>query len=300
MRHMKLNPRKAMAIALLGAAWLVHPTGAAWAQTPAAATFSPPDEAAMPTGPFGEAVKLGENIFRNTPKYAPQFTGNTLSCDNCHMNGGRLANSSPMWAAYVAYPAYRAKNKKVNTFGQRLQGCFRFSENGKAPPLDSKVMVALESYSFWLSTNAPTGAKMAGRGYPKLAKPAQAPSYQRGQVVYAQNCSLCHGADGAGTVAHGAVAFPAVWGKDSYNWGAGMSTINNAADFIQANMPLGLAGTLSTQRAWDVAAYIDSQDRPQDPRFTGNVAETRAKFHDNPLSLYGTTVNGHVLGSSAQ
>ncbi len=300
MRAVMLEARKALTMAFLGAAWLALPGGAAMAQTPGAAAFSPPAEAAMPTGPFGDAVKLGENIFRNTPKYAPQFTGNTLSCDNCHLDGGRLANSSPMWAAYVAYPAYRAKNKKVNNFGERLQGCFRFSENGKAPPLDSTVMVALEAYSFWLSTNAPTGAKMAGRGYPKLAKPAAAPSYQRGQAVYAQNCSLCHGANGAGTMAHGAVVFPAVWGKDSYNWGAGMSTISNAADFIHANMPLGMAGTLSTQQAWDVAAYIDSKDRPQDPRFTGSVAATRAKFHDTPFSLYGTVVNGHVLGGTAQ
>lgn len=295
------------ALTLLGAACILLPlvTGTAQAQTPAAAppasaTFLPPDESAMPTGPFGASVKLGEQIFFDTPKYAPQFTGNTLSCDNCHMNGGRLANSSPIWAAYVAYPAYRSKNKKVNTFGQRLQGCFRFSENGKAPPLDSEVMVALESYSFWLSTNAPTGAKMAGRGYPELPKPPEAPSFERGQVVYAQNCSLCHGADGAGESARGTVVFPAVWGKDSYNWGAGMSTINNAANFIRANMPLGLAGSLTVQQAWDVAAYIDGHDRPQDPRFVGSLAETRAKFHNTPLSLYGTTVDGHLLGGKPQ
>jgi ABC-type lipoprotein release transport system permease subunit len=32
------------------------------------------------------------------------------------------------------YPAYRAKNGHVNTFAERLQGCFRYSMNGKAPP----------------------------------------------------------------------------------------------------------------------------------------------------------------------
>ena len=30
--------------------------------------------------------------------------------------------------------------------------------------------------------------------------------------------------------------------------------------------------------------------------FTGDVAETRAKFHDNPNSMYGRTVDGAVLG----
>jgi cytochrome c len=59
-----------------------------------------------------------------------------------------------------------------------------------------------------------------------------------------------------------------------------MTSIKSAAEFIHANMPLGLAGTLSVQQAWGVAAYIDSQVRPLDPRFTGDVAENRKKHHD--------------------
>jgi thiosulfate dehydrogenase len=76
-----------------------------------------------------------------------------------------------------------------------------------------------------------------------------------------------------------------------------MHDTKNAAAFIKANMPLGLGGTLSDQEAWDVATYMDSQERPQDPRFKGDVQETRKKYHDSPTSLYGKTVNGHVLGS---
>ena len=39
-------------------------------------------------------------------------------------------------------------------------------------------------------------------------------------------------------------------GADSFNWGAGMHQIGNAAGFIKANMPLGQAGMLSDQEAW--------------------------------------------------
>jgi thiosulfate dehydrogenase len=263
-------------------------------------TFTPPAITAMPSGPFGKTVKLGEDIFRHTTEYGKPYIGNRLNCSNCHLDGGRLAGSAPLWAAYVAYPAYRSKNKKVNSYGERLQGCFKFSENGKAPPLGSKTMIALEAYSYWLATNAPTGAHMAGRGYPKLAKPPSPPSYAAGAKIYAANCALCHGANGQGQYQRGETVFPALWGRQSFNWGAGMGSIAKAAAFIKANMPLGIAGRLTDQQSWDVARYIDSQRRPQDPRFTGSVAQTRAKFHNSPYSMYGKTANGHLLGSGGR
>jgi thiosulfate dehydrogenase len=187
----------------------------------------------------------------------------------------------------------------VNTYAERLQGCFRFSMNGKAPPLGDKVLVALESYSAWLAHGAPVGEDMPGRGYPHLPKPASAPEYGRGQAVYQAKCALCHGAGGQGQSAGGQVVFPPLWGAESYNWGAGMHMVNTAAAFIKANMPLGLGGTLPDQDAWDVALFVDSHERPQDPRFTGSVAETRQKFHNSSWSMYGQTVAGHVLGSNS-
>ena len=90
--------------------------------------------------------------------------------------------------------------------------------------------------------------------------------------------------------------FPPLWGKQSYNWGAGMHEVDKATGFIKANMPLSKGNTLSDQEAWDVALFIDSQDRPQDPRFTGNVADTRKQFHNSEFSLYGQTLNGKLLG----
>lgn len=258
--------------------------------------FEPPAESAMPGGEFGKSVKLGEQIFLHTGQFAGKFVGNSLTCANCHLDAGRRANSSPLWAAYISYPAYRSKNGHVNTLAERLQGCFRYSMNGKAPPLGDAVLVALESYAFWLATGAPVGGNVSGRGYPKLPPPALKADFKRGAQVYAQHCSLCHGAEGQGQSSDGRIVFPPLWGDHSFNWGAGMHEVQNAAGFIKANMPLGLGNTLTDQQAWDVAVFMDSHERPQDPRFNGSVDETRAKFHDSPNSMYGRIVNGHKLG----
>lgn len=263
------------------------------------AAFTPPPESAIPDDEFGATIKLGENIFHDTQHYAPAFVGNALQCSNCHLDRGRLAGAAPLWAAYVAYPAYRAKNHRMNTFEERLQGCFRFSMNGAAPPLGDKSLVALQTYAFFLAKSAPTGGDLPGRGYPKLKEPAKL-DYTHGQKVYAAHCALCHGDNGEGRMGpDGRTVFPPLWGPHSFNWGAGIDQIDIAASFIKANMPLGLGGTLSDTDAWDVATFMDSQERPQDPRFTGSVAETRAKFHDNAMSMYGRSVNGILLGAKA-
>lgn len=281
-------------------------TAVASTSSPAAASstlpaFMPPPASAIPDDKFGALVREGRDIFVDTQKYAKPYVGNGLNCENCHLDAGRRANSAPLWAAYVRYPRYRSKNDKVNSFADRLQGCFRFSMNGKAPAADSEIIRALTAYAYWLATGAPTGKDLAGYGYPKQGfKPAETPSYARGEKVYASHCALCHGDDGQGQKVAGAYVFPPLWGPQSFNWGAGMGNLDNAAAFIKANMPFSRGGTLDDQDAWDVAYYMDAHERPQDPRFTGNVAATRKQYHDSKWSLYGKEVNGHVLGGGSK
>lgn len=259
--------------------------------------FKPPAEASLPDDEFGKIIRQGEQIFLHTRENAGKYVGNSLTCANCHLDAGRRADSAPLWGAFVSYPAYRSKDGKVSTLAERIQGCFRYSMNGKAPPLGDPVLVALESYSYWLAKGAQVGTKVPGSGYPKLPKPSLPADYARGQHVYTVNCALCHGANGQGQSSAGQVTFPPLWGKNSFNWGAGMHQMGNAAGFIKANMPLSRGGTLSDQDAWDVAMFMNSHDRPQDPRFTGSVEATRKKFHDSPDSMYGRIVNGRLLGS---
>jgi len=238
----------------------------AFAAAAHAAGFTPPPESAIPQGPFGDSVRRGEAIFTDTQKNAHGFTGNVLTCENCHLDRGRKADSAPMWAAWVIYPQFRSKNGKINSMAMRIQGCFQFSINGKAPPLDSALLTDLQSYFFWLATGAPTGKKMPGQGFPELPKAAKTPDAHRGALAYQAHCALCHGDKGEGRVSQGKMVFPPLWGAQSYNKGAGMYRVNTAAAFIRANMPYSQGGSLDAQTAWDLAAYINSQPRPADPR----------------------------------
>jgi thiosulfate dehydrogenase len=272
--------------------------------------FEPPARGARPTDEFGEMVAMGESIFSNTYSHAVsgKYVGNTQVCDSCHLDAGRLANAAPMWAAWVAYPAYRKKNQHVNTMVERIQGCFKYSMNAQAseaglpPAADSETVRALMSYLYWLAEGAPTGDRgMPGRGFPQLSKPEQGFDPDRGELVYAEHCAFCHGADGQGGYAGGEMVFPPLWGKRSYNWGAGMHRIDTAAAYIKANMPLGNYLALTDQQAWDVAAYMNSHERPQDPRFTGDLAETTERFHGGEFDYYGkrTGPDGQLLGTTS-
>ena len=171
--------------------------------------------------------------------------------------------------------------------------------NGRAPPLGAPELVALGSYAYWLATGAPLDPKILGHGYPALAPLAERCDFVRGETVYAQSCVLCHGADGVGQrTSDGIAVFPALWGPDSFKRGAGMARISNAAAFVKANMPIGPPGTLSDQQAWDVTLYMNSHERPQDPRYTGSVRSTRHDFRATENSMYGREVAGKALGAT--
>ncbi len=279
-------------ILLFGAAY-----GAAMAgPTPA---FTPQSLASAPADGFGDAVRLGARLMTDTKATAPYNVGNNLRCANCHLAAGSQAGASPLWAAFVNFPAYRKKNAEVNSFQKRIQECFLYSMNGTPPPLGSKELIAIESYAYFMAKGLPVGESPPGRGFPAIAAPPQPANFARGKAVYDEVCAACHGPNGAGQKLEGQDPFPPLWGPQSYNWGAGMANIDRAAAFIHANMPLGQGGSLSVQQAWDVATFIDSQVRPQDPRFTGDVAAARTAFHDSPFSMYGQTVAGVVLGNAA-
>jgi len=262
-------------------------------------SFRPPPYGALPARTEdADAVLLGEKIFDDTPTHASSYVGNAMSCRNCHTDRGRNADSSPMWAAVPRYPQYRSKNQRVNTLEMRVQGCFRYSENGTPPPADSPEMVALITYMHWLADGMPIGARPRASGYARLTEPSTPPDRERGRTVYAASCAVCHGADGQGSVVAGARVIPPLWGPQSFNWGAGMHDVDKAAAFVYRNMPHGAAGALSEQEAWDVAAWIDSQPRPQDPRFTESVERTRELFHGNrQYDFYGDTFDGLTLGA---
>jgi len=263
------------------------------------ATFLAPSEEHIPNTPFGDAVRYGMSLFNNTQQLRGKYVGNELNCVNCHLDHGKKANSAPLWGAYPMYPAYRKKNDRVNTIDERIQGCFTYSMNGTPPPFGSKELTALVTYHYWLSSGAPIGKALPGRGYPKLAKAKSKPSVSHGKKIFAENCAICHGENGEGTQVNNKYAFPPLWGKDSFNWGAGMHRVNTAASFIKANMPLGKPNSLTEQQAWDVAAFMNSHERPQDPRYKGNVEQTAETFHKHQC-FYDKKIDGKLLGKGTK
>jgi thiosulfate dehydrogenase len=218
-----------------------------------AITWKAPDPSTIPEGPMGDSIRLGSQIFNNTPKYAAKYVGNKMSCNNCHVNGGTVAWGIPLVGVPGLFPLYRDREKAVVTYQERIQQCFQRSEFGHRLPNDSPEMTALVAYSQWLSKGQVTGSPFPGRGLVKL--PALTGNIKRGGQIYEQKCSLCHGPQGAGTTP----VFPALWGPDAFSDGAGMNGIQKMAAFVQHNMPQTDPGSLTPQEAYDVASYVHSQ-----------------------------------------
>ena len=229
--------------------------------------FVPPMVDDIPDDKTGDMIRMGRDIFVNTQKYGARYAGNGLNCVSCHMAEGRQPYAAPLWAAYGLYPVVRNKTKKVVTFEERIQSCFKYSLDGIAPTVDAPEMTALVTYAKWLSTGVPIGVSMPGRGFANIKK-THDPSTIEGEIIYNTQCAMCHGANGEGQKNTNGVGymFPPLWGMDSFNRAAGLSKVKTAAQFIKANMPLGSGYTLNDDEALDVAAYIWIHFRPDDPR----------------------------------
>ncbi|MBZ5643585.1 MAG: c-type cytochrome [Acidobacteriia bacterium] len=240
----------ALGLAFLGDTRSLVAAQGAGAAADAAKAWTPPDIATVPAGPLGDSIRLGQQVFNDTPKYAARYVGNKLSCTHCHVNGGTVAGGIPMVGLPGIFPMYRDREKEVVTFEERIEQCFQRSENGHRVPNNGPEMTALVAYSQWLSKDQVSGRAFPGRGMPPL--PELNGDKERGAVIYVQQCQVCHGANGAGKPPE----IPALWGPDSYNEGAGMYGIPKMAQFIRQNMPQTTPGTLTPQQAYDVAAYI--------------------------------------------
>ena len=234
------------------------------AQT-SAATLTPPAESSMPTGTKGMAIQAGKKLLTATSQSLPNNVGNGLSCSNCHLAGGTVANASPWVGIWGVFPEYRSRSGKIISLQERVNDCFERSMNGQALAYNSAEMNGILAYMQWLSTGVPTGTSVKGRGFGTVDQTLK-PDPIRGKLVYEAKCAACHGADGLGMKnPKGGYALPPLWGKDSFNDGAGMARTYTAAAFVKHNMPLGQGGTLSDQEAVDVSEFFTHQPRPVYP-----------------------------------
>jgi thiosulfate dehydrogenase len=273
--------------------------------------WSLPDLAAVGDDPFGRLVKYGHALVTNTaneigPTVADpnkRFSGNNLACQNCHLQAGTQPYAMPLTGIWGQFPQYRGREGAVATLEDRINGCMQRSMNGRPLPLDSNEMKAFTAYMRWLSTGIPTGASLIGAGTLRIKEPARAADPSRGASVYADVCSVCHGADGIGQRApYGAgYQIPPLWGPDSYNNGAGMSRILTVAAYAMHNMPIGTAfnaPVLTDEQAYDVAAYIISQRRPEKANLEKDFPIRLQKPIDTPYGPYvdGLSLEQHKYG----
>jgi thiosulfate dehydrogenase len=257
-----------------------------------------PDESKIPNNEYGNAIRYGKKLLLETyniigPNVKDEkmrFTGNNYSCSSCHAEAGTVKYQAGFVGIHARFPQYQARADGVATIQNRINGCMLRSMNGKPLPDNSKEMKAIVTYMKWLSVGVPVGANVEGQGLAKVNLLDRAADPKKGEKIYADKCAACHGVNGEGIkndVATGGYMFPALWGDDSYNTGAGMYRLIKAAQYIKGNMPKG-AATLTDAEAFDVASFMNM------PTHTRPVFKNReADFPDRRVKPVDVDVLPH-------
>jgi thiosulfate dehydrogenase len=240
---------------------LAHPQADVAPQSAPAARvpFRVPSDTELRDSAYRASALRGRAILLATRDSLPRNVGNDLRCASCHVDGGMRKNAMPWIGSYARFPQYRARSGKVDLIEDRINDCFERSLNGKALGPGGRDMRDIVTYFAFLSSGIPVGSQMEGQGLPRLNPLAGDPN--RGEGVFASTCTRCHGTHGQGTS-----LAPPLWGRHSYNVGAGMANIVTAASFIHAVMPIDRAQQLTEQQAFDVATYINTRTRPDFPK----------------------------------
>ena len=217
--------------------------------------FRVPDESEIKDSVLLASVRRGKALTAFTRDSLPAHVGNRLQCVSCHPDNGTRRNVMPWVGVYARFPQYRSRVGGIQVIEDRINDCFKRSMNGKPLVPESRDMRDIVAYMAFLSSGYPVFANVKGQSLPII--PPLAGDTARGAAAFVAKCSVCHGADGAGTE-----VFPALWGRGSYNIGAGMARVRNAAYFIKVAMPQTAPGTLTDQEAFDLATYINTRPRP--------------------------------------
>lgn len=222
--------------------------------------------------PNASTILYGMRLLDDTARLLPGHVDAQMSCNSCHLSGGRLPGGTPYLNTAHSFPGYNPRAGRVITLEDRVNGCFLRSMNGNPLEAKSPEMQAIVAYMTWLSAKVPAGGKIAVRMSPPIDKKLT-PDPVHGAQIYAAQCASCHGGNGEGTRnAAGEMVFPPLWGDGSFNVGAGMARLYTAAAFVKGNMPLSVSATkplgqggLSDQDALDVAQYFTHMPRPDFP-----------------------------------
>ncbi len=231
-----------------------------------------PDASTIPVGKAGDMMRYGRELIAHTadyfgPKGCIAQISNGMNCQNCHLAGGSKLFGNNYAGFISSYPKMSGRSGKVEPASERLAECFDRSLAGKVPDTSKKEIQAMLAYMKWIGKDVKKGQKLFGSATEKLTFPASSADPVKGKEVFTMKCQSCHGNNGEGVLAADKKSYtnPPLWGKHSYNDGAGMYRITNLTGFVKNNMPFGAtyeSPQLTDEEAWNVAAYINSQPRP--------------------------------------
>jgi thiosulfate dehydrogenase len=223
---------------------------------------------------LADQIKWGYRIFTNTPHEAPRLTGGKVSCINCHLNAGQRERALPLVGVAGMFPEFNNRAQRLISLPDRIVDCFLRSENGTAhdgaahPTTASKEVLAVAAYISWLSRGHAMGANPSWRNRNAIAAdkliPVDKLDAGKGEAIYGERCTSCHGADGQGVQIGDKKAGP-LWGPDSWNDGAGAGRVYTLAGIVRYTMPYLNPGSLTDEEAQQVAVYINSKPRPKFP-----------------------------------
>jgi len=227
-------------------------------------------------------IRWGYKLFTNTPVEAKQFAPGKMACANCHLNAGQRERSLPLVAVAGMFPEYNRRSGRLYSLNDRIVDCFWRSENATGtvegvskdaaaemlPSPTSKEVLAIAAYITWLARGATIGKNPTWRGQNAIAANSLIPvgklDRQKGESIFLERCTNCHGADGQG-VAVGDKKPGPLWGPDSWNDGAGAARVYTLAGIVRYAMPYLNPGSLTDQEALEVAAFINAKPRPVFP-----------------------------------
>ncbi len=223
-----------------------------------------PSDTSLHDDPMSRSIRRGLALVTNTRDSLPASVGSELRCVSCHLDNGRRAFAMPWVGAYGRFPQYRSRSGQVARLEERINDCFLRSMNGRALPTEGNDMRDIMSYISWLSRGTVSGKRGRGNGIDSL--PPMPGDTARGRLVFGQHCARCHAPEGQGMLAtRMANAGPPLWGAGSFNIGSGMARVRVMAAFVHRHMPFDQPGTVATQDAFDVAAFVTSRPRADFP-----------------------------------
>lgn len=252
-------------------------------------------------------IEYGKELIAHTSRYlGPQGSvmqiSNGMNCQNCHLQAGTAVFGNNYGSVASLYPKFRERSGMQEGIEKRVNDCFERSLNGKTLATNGDEMKAIVAYINFLGANVPKGEKAVGSGFKGLSYLDRAADPVLGKSVYTGKCQSCHQPDGSGILNpdKSEYTFPPLWGKNSYNDGAGLYRVSNFAKYVKNNMPMGASyesPVLSDEEAWDVAAYINSQPRPH-MNFPKDWPDKSKKPVDHPFGPYSDnfTEKQHKFG----